>query len=267
VSELNPRQRAAVKYIDGPLLVLAGAGSGKTRVITQKISYLVKECGIAPANIAAVTFTNKAAREMKARVASLLPGKDGRGLKVSTFHTLGLNILKREHKVLGYKPGFSIFDAQDSLALFKQLMRKEFDGGEEQAQQMQWKISRWKNDMLTPQQALACADGDAVHIAAAGMYEHYLRHMKAYNALDFDDLILLPVRLFAQFGEVRCRTDEHAALNHAANHGFQPGLARSLQRFEARAHSASLDQLHVHTMKTFGAVDNVFDQVIALVGK
>ncbi len=192
-----------MKYIDGPLLVLAGAGSGKTRVITQKISYLVKECGIAPANIAAVTFTNKAAREMKARVASLLPGKDGRGLKVSTFHTLGLNILKREHKVLGYKAGFSIFDAQDSLALFKQLMRKEFDGGEEQAQQMQWKISRWKNDMLTPQQALACAEGDAVHIAAAGMYEHYLRHMKAYNALDFDDLILLPVRLFAQFGEVR----------------------------------------------------------------
>ena len=203
MSELNPRQRAAVKYIDGPLLVLAGAGSGKTRVITQKISYLVKECGIAPANIAAVTFTNKAAREMKARVAGLLPGKDGRGLKVSTFHTLGLNILKREHKVLGYKPGFSIFDAQDSLALFKQLMRKEFDGGEEQAQQMQWKISRWKNDLLTPQQALECAEGDAVHIAAAGMYEHYLRHMKAYNALDFDDLILLPVRLFAQFGEVR----------------------------------------------------------------
>ncbi len=203
MSELNPRQRAAVKYIDGPLLVLAGAGSGKTRVITQKISYLVKECGIAPSNIAAVTFTNKAAREMKARVASLLPGKDGRGLKVSTFHTLGLNILKREHKVLGYKPGFSIFDAQDSLALFKQLMRKEFDGGEEQAQQMQWKISRWKNDMLTPQQALACAEGDVIHIAAAEMYEHYLRHMKAYNALDFDDLILLPVRLFAQFGEVR----------------------------------------------------------------
>ncbi len=203
VSELNPRQRAAVKYIDGPLLVLAGAGSGKTRVITQKIAYLVKECGIAPNSIAAVTFTNKAAREMKQRVSGLLQGKDGRGLKVSTFHTLGLNIMKREHKVLGYKPGFSIFDAQDSQQLLRELMRKQFSGGEEQAQQMQWQISRWKNDLLNPRQAMEVASNDAVQVAAAAVYEQYARHMKAYNALDFDDLLLLPVRLFMENPDVR----------------------------------------------------------------
>ncbi len=203
VSSLNPSQRAAVKYIDGPLLVLAGAGSGKTRVITQKIAYLVKECGISPTNIAAVTFTNKAAREMKTRVGGLLQGKDSRGLKVSTFHTLGLNILKREHKALGYKPGFSIFDAQDSQQLLRELTRKHFSGGEDQVQQMQWQISRWKNDLLSPEQALEAAGTDANHVAAAVLYEQYARHMKAYNALDFDDLILLPVRLFTGNPEVR----------------------------------------------------------------
>ncbi|MGD8932530.1 MAG: UvrD-helicase domain-containing protein, partial [Chromatiales bacterium] len=122
MSELNPAQREAVRYIDGPLLVLAGAGSGKTRVITHKIGYLVEQCGLQPRHITAVTFTNKAAREMKERVGRRLGPDKGRGLNISTFHTLGLNILRRELKRLDFKPGFSIFDDQDSATLLKDLL-------------------------------------------------------------------------------------------------------------------------------------------------
>ena len=122
LNDLNPQQQEAARHIDGPLLVLAGAGSGKTRVITRKIAYLIEQCGIPAKNIAAVTFTNKAAREMKTRVSELMASRQNsaaaRGLMVSTFHTLGLNILRREYKSLGYRSGFSIFDAQDSLAVF-----------------------------------------------------------------------------------------------------------------------------------------------------
>ena len=113
IKGLNPRQQEAVRYIDGPCLVLAGAGSGKTSVITTKIAYLVQECGMSARRIAAVTFTNKAAREMKERVGQMLKGKEGHGLTVSTFHNLGLNIIRGELKTLGYKPGFSLFDPED----------------------------------------------------------------------------------------------------------------------------------------------------------
>ncbi len=198
MSQLNPRQRAAVRYLDGPLLVLAGAGSGKTRVITQKIAYLISECGLTPRHIAAVTFTNKAAREMKQRVGALLSGKESRGLRVSTFHTLGLDIIRREHARLGYKPGFSIFDAQDSAALVRELMRKAFGDANGQAEQMQWQISRWKNAFVLPEEAAAQAavSGEAHQVAAAALYAEYNRHLKAYNAVDFDDLIMQPVLLF-----------------------------------------------------------------------
>ncbi len=117
--KLNPAQNDAVHYVSGPCLVLAGAGSGKTRVIINKIAYLVEKCGYKARNIAAVTFTNKAAREMKERIAQSMGRKEARGLWISTFHTLGLEIIKREHKVLGLKPGFSLFDDQDTLALLK----------------------------------------------------------------------------------------------------------------------------------------------------
>ncbi len=202
MSELNPRQRAAVRHLDSPLLVLAGAGSGKTRVITQKIAYLIQECNIAPHHIAAVTFTNKAAREMKQRAGKLLTGTNARGLMVSTFHTLGLNIIRREIKALGYKPGFSIFDSQDSAALLRDLLHKEFSGDGGQIEQMQWQISRWKSTLIEPQQALETANGDAVLAATAAVYSEYERHLKAYNALDFDDLIFKPVTLFAQRPEI-----------------------------------------------------------------
>jgi len=207
VSDLNPRQRAAVRYIDGPLLVLAGAGSGKTRVITRKIAYLIRECGFDPRHIAAVTFTNKAAREMKARVGQLLKGQDSRGLRVSTFHTLGLDIIRQELKLLGYKPGFSIYDNQDSVGLLKELMHRAFGDDGNQAERMLWQISRWKNAFITPEQAEREAESleggaDAQTLAAVRLYGEYNRHLKTYNAVDFDDLIMLPVLLFRDQPEV-----------------------------------------------------------------
>jgi ATP-dependent DNA helicase Rep len=195
MSQLNPRQREAIRYIDGPLLVLAGAGSGKTRVITQKIVYLIRDCHIAPRHIAAVTFTNKAAKEMKSRVAESLNKGEGRGLHVSTFHTMGLNIIRREHKALGFKPGFTIYDTQDCLSIIKELMRKAY-GDDADVEAVQRCISHWKNAMIEPEQALYDAVGDEKKLHAARIYEAYNRQIKTYNAVDFDDLIRLPVQLF-----------------------------------------------------------------------
>ena len=197
---LNPQQRAAAEYISGPMLVLAGAGSGKTRVITQKIAYLIRECQIKPIHIAAVTFTNKAAREMKARVAGLLGKGETRGLIVSTFHNLGLRILGKEYKQLGYKAGFSVFDATDTLVLIKGLYAKESDSGLEDAEDARWSISRWKNDFVSPQEAISMAENDR-ELRHAMIYERYQRQLKAYNAFDFDDLILQPVILFQEHPE------------------------------------------------------------------
>ncbi len=159
MNQLNPRQREAVRYIDGPLLVLAGAGSGKTSVITQKIAYLVKTCGIRAQRIAAVTFTNKAAREMKERVGKLLGGAAAEGLTVSTFHQLGLRIIRIERKLLGLKNGFSIFDGQDSQALIKDLLVQEHGSDGDQAQAIAQRISNWKNDRVLPDEAVATARG------------------------------------------------------------------------------------------------------------
>ena len=200
--KLNPGQNEAVKFISGPCLVLAGAGSGKTRVITNKIAYLVRECEVPARYIAAVTFTNKAAREMKERVAQTLGKKEARGLKVSTFHTLGLNIIKSEVKTLGLKPGFSLFDDKDSMSLLKDLTEAEFDGDKELLSALQSCISNWKNDLILPQdlknQTLSPADAEH-----AEFYQRYYNHLRAYNALDFDDLILLPTVLLKNNETVR----------------------------------------------------------------
>lgn len=203
MKDLNPQQREAVRYIDGPLLVLAGAGSGKTRVITRKIAYLIEQCGMKASNIAAVTFTNKAAREMKERVADLMSTRQAsaRGLMVSTFHTLGLNILRRDGKSLGYRPGFSIFDAQDSLAVFRDLMGRDFAADSDHAQEVQNLISNWKNQLILPEQAAQIADG-AQEEFAARVYPRYVQALQAYNAVDFDDLILKPVILFREHRDV-----------------------------------------------------------------
>ncbi|GAB6043235.1 DNA helicase Rep [Endothiovibrio diazotrophicus] len=194
MNQMNEPQRAAVRYVDGPLLVLAGAGSGKTRVITQKIVHLIRHHGRQARHICAVTFTNKAAKEMKERVGQLLQGREGYGLKVSTFHTLGLTILKKELKAAGLKPGFSIFDASDSGTLLRELLRKELGDSLGAEDDLRWKISRWKNDFIDPASALSHAEDESEALAAR-MYEAYDRCLRAYNAVDFDDLILLPVRL------------------------------------------------------------------------
>ncbi|MCU7880547.1 MAG: UvrD-helicase domain-containing protein [Candidatus Thiodiazotropha sp. (ex Lucinoma aequizonata)] len=197
MTDLNPRQQAAVHYIDGPLLVLAGAGSGKTRVITTKIGHLVKQCSIEPGCITAVTFTNKAARKMKERVTKILTRDRQQGPVISTFHTLGLNILRRELKRLGYKVGFSIFDQQDSTTILKDLLRKQNLGNESEINAIQWIISGWKNGLTTPEQALDQAQDD-LQIRQAQLYSTYQRSLKAFNAFDFDDLILAPITLFRE---------------------------------------------------------------------
>ncbi|MBF8223208.1 DNA helicase Rep [Halomonas sp. 328] len=204
LAKLNPRQREAVRYIDGPCLVLAGAGSGKTSVITTKIAYLVQECGMSARRIAAVTFTNKAAREMKERVGQMLKGKEGHGLTVSTFHTLGLTIIRSELKTLGYKPGFSLFDPDDAKALLRDLMNKDAQVDADQINRVQATISNWKNDLILPGQALSHA-ADEDELFAARVFEAYNRHLKAYNAVDFDDLILLPVVLLRDDPEALAR--------------------------------------------------------------
>jgi len=193
---LNDRQLAAVKHIDTPTLVLAGAGSGKTRVITEKIAYLIRQHDVKAHNIYAVTFTNKSAKEMKERVTKLLKDENSTGLNVSTFHNLGLNIVRREYKALGYKSNFSIMDATDSGQILKELMHKQtldpdvLDG-------VQWDISNWKNAHISPETALEQAE-DAQQQARAILYQAYQKQLHAYNAVDFDDLIGLPVRLFSE---------------------------------------------------------------------
>lgn len=202
--KLNPRQDEAVKFVSGPCLVLAGAGSGKTRVITNKMAYLVQQCGYKARHIAAVTFTNKAAREMKERVGQTLGKAESRGLMVSTFHTLGLNIIRREYKSLGLKAGFSLFDDQDQLALLKDLTEDQLDGDKDLLRQLLSCISNWKNDMLTPDQAVELAQSEQDHVFAL-CFDMYQKQMKAYNALDFDDLIAMPVLLLRTNQEVRER--------------------------------------------------------------
>lgn len=195
MSQLNPRQSEAVKHIDSPLLVLAGAGSGKTSVITRKIAYLIEQCDIPAHRIVALTFTNKAAREMKERVSQLVKGKAARGLTVSTFHNLGLNIIRKELANLGLKNGFSIFDDQDSRTLLTELLHKDSEVGADEIGQVRNLISNWKNDLVSPSIAISRAE-DEDQLRAAHTYAQYDRMLRAYNAVDFDDLILLPTLLF-----------------------------------------------------------------------
>jgi len=200
--KLNDAQESAVNFVSGPCLVLAGAGSGKTRVITNKIAHLVRNCDVPARYIAAVTFTNKAAREMKERVAQTLGKPEARGLKVSTFHTLGLNIIKSHIKDLGLKPGFSLFDDKDSLALLTDLTQDTLDGDKDQLSLLQSCISNWKNDLVLPDALLTQAQSTGEKEFAEA-YKRYQDNLKAYNALDFDDLILLPTLLLKTSEAVR----------------------------------------------------------------
>ncbi|MBP6190383.1 MAG: UvrD-helicase domain-containing protein [Acinetobacter sp.] len=204
-SQLNDKQLEAMKYVQGPLLVLAGAGSGKTSVITRKVAYLVQQCGIPAYRITAMTFTNKAAREMKERVGKLLSREEAKGLSVSTFHTFGLNLLRLELKHLPLKANFSILDADDCKRILMDLMQRDNMSGAESKEliaKAMKRISEWKNDLIVPEQVhSACETPEDVHFAH--LYQLYERNLRAYNAVDFDDLIAMPTRLLQENAEVR----------------------------------------------------------------
>ena len=205
--KLNPQQQQAMEYISGPCLVLAGAGSGKTRVIINKIAHLIGKCGYLPKQIAAVTFTNKAAREMKERVAQSIGKESSKGLIVSTFHTLGFDIIKREYKHLGFKANMTLFDEHDQMALLKELTADLLQEDKELLRTLINRISNWKNDLCSPQQAMALAR-DKQEQTFAHCYDRYNKQLRAYNALDFDALIMLPTLLFKQNAEVRSKWQE-----------------------------------------------------------
>ncbi|MEN9864438.1 MAG: hypothetical protein RL748_28 [Pseudomonadota bacterium] len=197
---LNQPQNEAVHYLDGPCLVLAGAGSGKTRVITQKIANLIEHCGYDPRNIAALTFTNKAATEMQERIAKLLvQPRQAKQLTISTFHSLGVKILRQEAKALGLKDRFSIMDSTDCFSIVQDLAittDKQIIKG------IQNTMSLWKNALTTPQQALHNAK-DEEEAQSARIYQNYVATLAAYQAVDFDDLIRLPVELFQRDEAIR----------------------------------------------------------------
>ena len=206
---LNPPQREAVLHTDGPLLVLAGAGSGKTRVIVEKIAHLIASNRMPAKRIAAITFTNKAAKEMRERVAKRIKGDAADGLTICTFHALGLKFLQIEHAKLGLRRGFSIFDADDTAAQIKDLLGA---GAKPDAlDSVRNLISRAKNAGLSPEQAMAEARSPR-EVDAATIYALYQARLSTFNAVDFDDLIRLPVQLL--------ESDEDCALGWRERIGY-----------------------------------------------
>jgi superfamily I DNA/RNA helicase len=205
---LNPQQREAVKHTEGPLLVLAGAGSGKTRVITCRIAYLLQEKHVQPERILAVTFTNKAAQEMQARLEELVGKANCKGLIVSTFHSLGVRILRQEIGALGYKANFTIYDTSDQLGLIRQAMREAgADGKRITPEAVLWKISTAKNALITPDRYQP-RYADELDLLTARVYPRYQVLLKACNAVDFDDIIMLTVRLLLEHPAVLQRWQE-----------------------------------------------------------
>ena len=199
--KLNDQQQAAVEYMGGSLFVLAGAGSGKTRVITEKIAFLITQAGYRPHSIAAITFTNKAAKEMQERVSARLGRDDTRGLTVCTFHSLGMRILREEAEHAGYKKNFSILDASDSAKIIAELLGSS---GREPVFKAQHQISLWKNSLLTPDAAFQAAS-DEWERQTAQVYASYQAMLENYQAADFDDLIRLPTTLLRQDSTIRIK--------------------------------------------------------------
>ena len=205
MNQLNPRQQEALAHVVGPLLLLAGAGSGKTSVKKQKIAHLIQNCNMPAERITAMTFTNKAAREMKERVKKLLPNDKIRGLTVSTFHQFGLQFLRYELMHTPLKGNFSIMDADDSKRLLAELMVRDNLSGAERADMVgkaMKMIGDWKNELVVPEDAISTLN-DPEDVIFAHLYGLYERHLRAYNAVDFDDLIVLPVRILKDNERVR----------------------------------------------------------------
>jgi len=198
---LNEQQREAVSIIDRPLLVLAGAGSGKTTVIARKIAHLITKGGYEASHIAAVTFTNKAAREMRERAAALLPASARKGLTVVTFHALGLRIIREELETLGLRRGFTLLDPHDVEAIIKDFCRDRLNGDTE-ADSVAQRIRTWKDAGIPPKIAVLEAPLEGA------VYADYIERLRAYNAIDLDDLILLPARLLSEDAQARARWRE-----------------------------------------------------------
>ena len=188
--KLNEQQREAVFYTEGPLLVLAGAGSGKTRVLTHRIAYLIEEKGINPWNILAITFTNKAAGEMRERVDNIV-GFGSESIWVSTFHSTCVRILRRHIDRLGYDTNFTIYDTDDQKTLMKDVCKYlKIDTKIYKERNLLAAISSAKNEMITPQEYRLQAEGDFHKQKIASVYEEYEKQLRANNALDFDDLLV-----------------------------------------------------------------------------
>ncbi|MCH7781043.1 MAG: UvrD-helicase domain-containing protein [Acidobacteria bacterium] len=201
LAALNDRQREAVTHGDGPVLVLAGAGSGKTRVITSRIAWLVRERNVAPERIVAVTFTNKAAAEMRERVQSLL-GSATFEAWIGTFHALCLRILRRDGNRIGLRPGFNIYDRDDQLALVKRILKSEgLDDGSGTPRSFLSRISRFKNAMQRPDEVATHAYNPDAQ-AVAQVFLRYEEGLRRANAADFDDLLVRTLELFRHAPEL-----------------------------------------------------------------
>jgi len=205
LADLNPAQREAVQAIEGPLLILAGPGSGKTRVITHRIAYLIREVGVAPYNVVAVTFTNKAAREMRGRLDRLL-GQHTKGLTVGTFHATCARYLRRDIEHLGRDRSFVIYDADDQVSLVKQVLKDlQLDDKQYRPRSLLGRISRAKSEMVGPKEFAARTQSYWEEVCAR-VYERYQRLLRERNALDFDDLLLTTVQLYREHPDVLART-------------------------------------------------------------
>ena len=198
---LNNKQKEAVLASDGPLLILAGAGSGKTSVLTTKVAYLIKEKGVDPKNIVAITFTNKAAKEMKERIIKLV-GSIGYNIQISTFHSFGLRIIKENYQKLGFDKNFTIIDSDDSLTVIKKILKeKNIDSNRYNPKFIKNQISSCKNEMVTPEKYERLVNDDITDVTYK-VYKAYQETLLRNNSLDFDDLLIMPIILFNKYKEV-----------------------------------------------------------------
>ncbi|RAK15089.1 UvrD/REP helicase N-terminal domain-containing protein [Anoxybacillus vitaminiphilus] len=198
---LNPQQQAAVKATEGPLLIIAGAGSGKTRVLTHRIAYLMAEKHVAPWNILAITFTNKAAREMKERIQNLLGGA-AEEIWISTFHSMCVRILRRDIDRIGINRNFSILDTTDQLSVLKTILKeKNIDPKKFDPRTILGTISSAKNELLSPEEYAKQA-GSYYEKIVSEVYEEYQKRLLRNHSLDFDDLIMTTIQLFKRVPEV-----------------------------------------------------------------
>ena len=198
---LNNKQKEAVLASDGPLLILAGAGSGKTSVLTTKVAYLIKEKNVDPKNIVAITFTNKAAKEMKERIIKLV-GSIGYNIQISTFHSFGLRIIKENYEKLGFDKNFTIIDSDDSLTVIKKILKeKNIDSNRYNPKFIKNQISSCKNEMVTPEKYERLVNDDITDVTYK-VYKAYQETLLRNNSLDFDDLLIMPIILFNKYKEV-----------------------------------------------------------------